>query len=105
MPNALHTMLAAANIQARPVLGDLFDFGNQTGLTGFFSVADEQTAFQAGGTLDQIDHIIVVAVDQFTAGNFPTANAKLTLADGVFVIRTLKIDASAYMLGLKKVST
>jgi hypothetical protein len=105
MPNFLHTMLAAANIQARPVLGDTFDYGTQTGLIWFLSAADEVTAFQAGGTLDQIDHVAVAAVDQFALDNLPVVNALITLnGSQIFEIRSMKTDASAYLLGLKKIS-
>ncbi len=102
--NLLHTFLAAGNVQARPVLGEQFDFKSQTGADGpigFFSAADEKSAFELGGTLDEMDRISVVARDEIDSGNEPAVNDTFSF-DGVLLqIRFIKKDASSYILGLK----
>lgn len=102
--NALHTFLSAGNVQARPVLGDAFNYGTQTGLTGFFSSADEKTAFELGGTLDEMDRILVVGRDQFEAANLPKVDDTLEFGGALLQVRALREDASAFVLGLKMLS-
>lgn len=100
-------MLAAGNVQARPVLGETFDFGTQTGddaPIGFFSDANEQSAFELGGTLDTLDRICVVAKDEIDAGNEPEVNGEFTHGGCLLQIRAIREDQSAYVLGLKMLS-
>lgn len=104
--NDLHTFLTAANVQARPVLGDQFDYGTQTGANGpigFFTAADQKTTFELTGTLEDLDRIAVVAVDQFVSGNAPSTLAKFTYLGKLYEIRTLKTDASSYVIGMKNI--
>jgi hypothetical protein len=101
--NALHTFLAAGNVQARPILGDTFEFGSQDDLVGFFSPIDEKTAFELGGTMEDFDRSVVVGRELFDAGNLPTAEATFTFEGILWQIRALKTDASAYLLGLKAI--
>ncbi|MBS0328222.1 MAG: hypothetical protein JSR30_00085 [Proteobacteria bacterium] len=104
MPNALHTMLSAANAQAQAVIGTLFDFGTQTGISGAFTAVDAKLEFELTGLMSECDLVAVVDLSRFDSGNEPTENAPL-LFDGVtYLIRTLKTDQSAYVLGLKKIS-
>lgn len=104
MPNKLHTFLHAGNVQARPVLGELFDFGSQTGLTGFFAPADEKSQMELVGYLDDIDLILVADVLIFTVGNEPAPNALMTYAGATFKISSRKTDQSAFVLGMKKIT-
>lgn len=97
-------MLASSSIQAQPVLGESFDYGTQTGLTGFFTQADEKTAFELCGTLETLDEIAVVAVAQFASNNLPVVMTNLTRFGVTLRIRALKFDQSAYILGLKMIS-
>ncbi len=102
--NELHQMLAAGNVQARPVLGEQFDFGTQTGENGpigFFSDANEQSAFELGGTLDTLDRICVVAKDEIDADNAPEMNEEFTHGGCLLQVRAIREDQSAYVLGLK----
>jgi len=94
-------MLLAANAQAQPILGDVFDFGTQTGIPGIFSPADERSTFELFGTMIQLDRICVVASTAFQAGNLPDINAQLVFEGATFAIRAIKRDQSAYSLGLK----
>lgn len=104
MPNLLHDFLHQGNVQARPVLGQLFDYGSQTGLTGFFTPTDEKLAFELTGYMDEIDFVLVADLDQFDTGNEPTTKSQLTYGSATYTIRTLKTDESAYVLGLKKIT-
>jgi hypothetical protein len=105
MPNLLHTFLHAGNVQARPVLGELFDYGSQSGLTGFFTPADESLQMQLVGYLDEIDVIGVLDVLIFNGGNEPTVKSLMTYAGETYQINSRKTDQSAFVIGLKKIST
>lgn len=100
-------MLAAGNVQARPVLGESFDFGTQTGENapiGFFSDANEQSAFELGGTLDTLDRICVVAKDEIDDDNKPKMDDEFDHGGCTLQIRAIREDQSAYVLGLKMLS-
>ncbi len=103
MVNLLHDFLHAGNVQARPVLGELFDYGIQADLTGFFTQTDEKLAFELTGYTDEIDFVIVVDLDQFTAGNEPQVKTLLNYRDYLYTVRSLKTDQSAYTMGLKMI--
>lgn len=102
--NLLHTFLNKGNVQALTVLGELFTYGSQSDLIGFFTPTDEKLAFELTGYMDEIDFALVVAKDQFTSGNEPATKAQLTYASATYTIRSLKTDQSAYVLGLKKIT-
>lgn len=104
MPNLLHAFLHVGNLQARDVLGELFDYGSQTGLTGFFTPTDEKLAFELTGYMDEIDFVLVADLEIFTSGNEPTTKSQLTYKSATYTIRTLKTDQSAYVMGLKKIT-
>ena len=98
-------MLSSGNAQAQPVLGTSFNYGTQSGLTGFFTPVDEKLGFELTGYLDECDLVAVVDLGQFTSGNQPVTKSQLTFSGATYTIRTLKTDQSAYVLGLKKTST
>ncbi len=101
--NLLHQFLHAGNVQARPVLGELFNWGTQAGLTGFFTPISGSLGFEAAGFMEEIDLLAVVDVDQFDAGNQPILEDKNTLLreGNLYLLRSLKVDQSAYTLGFK----
>lgn len=104
--NALHTMLHAVAPQVQPILGDQFDFGSQTGANGpigYFTAADQKTTFELTGTLEDLDRIVVVDVGEFDSGNEPETLDQMTYLGKLYEIRTLKKDASSYVLGLKNI--
>lgn len=103
MPNLLHQFLHQGNVQARPYLGELFDYGTETGLTGTFTPTDEKLAFEITGYMDEIDLVAVVDLDQFAVGNEPRVKTLLRKDGFVYSIRTLKTDQSAYVLGMKMI--
>lgn len=105
MPNLLHAFLHAGNIQARPILGELFDYGTQTGLIGTFTQDEERLAMEFVGYLSEVDTLAIVDLDQFDAGNLPAVKTLLVRNGATLSVRVLKSDESAYVLGLKKVST
>ena len=99
MPNLLHQFLHAANIQARTVLGELFNWHGQVGLTGFFTPTSGSLAFEVAGFMEEIDLLAVVDLDQFDAGNEPVLANREPLNYG----RNLKQDESAYTLAFKMI--
>lgn len=99
--NLLHDFLHAGNVQARPVMGESFNYLGQVGLTGFFTPVDEKLAFELTGYMDEIDFVIVVDVDQFDTGNAPAVKKPLHYGANLYTIRSKKQDQSAYTLGLK----
>ena len=105
MPNLLHTFLHRGNVQARPVLGELFDYGTQSGLTGFFTPANDTLQMQLVGYLSEIDVIGVLDVLIFNPGNVPALNAVMNYQGAVYKIESVKTDQSSYVIGLKKIST
>lgn len=103
--NKLHEFLHAGNLQARPYLGQLFDWQDQTGLTGFFSQGDASLLAEVAGEMLLLDLAITVDIDQFESDNLPALGQTQEI-DGVnYVLKTLKGDQSAYILGFKKIST
>lgn len=98
--NELHTFLSAGNVQARPVIGQTFELGNQDDLTGFFSPMDEKTAFELGGTMAEMDRLCVVDRSLIDAGNEPAVNQLVEIEGVQMEIRAIKIDQSSYLLGL-----
>lgn len=104
MTNLLHAFLHGGNVQARPVLGELFDYGSQTGLTGFFTPTDEQLGFELTGYMDKVDFVLVVDLDQFTAGNLPATKTTMVYKTATYSLRSIKTDESAYVIGLKKIT-
>jgi hypothetical protein len=103
MSNLLHDFLHAANVQARPVMGELFNFRGQVGLTGFFTPTNAELAFKATGYLEEIDLVAVVDLDQFDAGNEPAFKAPLNYAGNLYSLRSIKTDLSSYTLGFKMI--
>ncbi len=86
------------------MIGELFDFGTQTGQTGFFTPADERAQMELVGYLGEIDTVAVVDLDQFDSGNEPALLALMLRNGATFEIKSIKTDLSAYVIGLKKVS-
>ncbi len=103
MSNLLHDFLHAGNVQSRPVLGELFDFQGQVGLTGFFTPTDAELAFKATGYLEEIDLVGVVDLDQFDAGNEPAVKSPLDYNGNRYSLRSIKTDLSSYTLGFKMI--
>ena len=101
MTNLLHQFLHAGNIQARPVLGEPFNYNGQVGLTGFFTPTDEKLAFELTGYMDEIDLVAVVDLDQFDSFNNPAVKTQVHYAGNLYTIRSLRTDQSSYTLGLK----
>lgn len=99
--NLLHEFLHAGNVQARPVLGELFNYLTQVGLIGFFTQTDEKLAFELTGYTEEIDVVLTVDLDQFDAGNEPVEKTQLHYAGNLYTIRSKKEDQSTYTLGLK----
>lgn len=96
-------MLAAAFVQAEPVLGTTFTYGSPpAAYTGFFSIADEHLNMELTGELDQIDFAIVTSTAQFVTA--PATGTQLAYGGANYLIRTMRADPSAYVLGLKKIS-
>lgn len=102
--NLLHEMLHEGNVQSRDILGELFNYRGQVGLTGFFTPVDEQTAFELTGYMEKIDIVTVVDRDEFDAGNEPATLTDLDYQGNRYRIRSLKSDQSAHVLGLKMIS-
>ncbi len=107
MANLLHEMLHAGNVQARPVIGELFDWLTQTGLTGFFTPTSGSLAFEIAGFTEEIDLVAVVDLDQFDSGNEPNLEADpkqlLNWRGNAYLLRSSKVDPSAYTLGFKMI--
>lgn len=101
--NLLHEFLHAGNVQARPVLGELFNYLTQVGLIGFFTQTDEKLAFELTGYTDEIDFVVTVDLDQFDVGNEPVVKSQIHYAGNLYTIRSKKQDLSSYTLGLKYV--
>lgn len=101
--NALHTFLSAGNTQARDVLGEVFQYGTQADLIGFFTPTDEKLAFELTGYMDEIDLVVVVDVNLFDSGNEPEVKTHLNYGVHQYTVRTLKTDQSAYVMGLKMI--
>ncbi len=105
--NLLHQFLHAGNIQARPVLGDLFNWQGQVGLTGFFTPTSGTLAFEMAGFSEEIDLVAVVDIDQFDVGNEPDLEAEpkqtLLWEGHQYLLRSQKKDQSAYTLGFKMI--
>ena len=98
-------MLSAAVVQAQPTIGTSFQLGNPasgTVYSGAFSMADERTSFDLSGQIDTIDYMIVCGVAQFASA--PTVQTQVVVNGATYVIRTIKADPSAYILGLKKLT-
>lgn len=100
MANELHEFLHGGNVQARPVIGQTFTMGSQSDLVGFFSDMDEKTAFELGGTMAEMDRVCVVDRALVTAGNEPAVDQVLEIEGVTMQIKGIKIDQSAYVLGL-----
>lgn len=101
MANLLHQFLHAGNVQARPVLGELFNYGIQAGLIGFFTPTDGNLGFELTGYMEEINLVAVVDLDQFTAGNEPKLKTLMNYAGYIYSVRSLKTDESAYVIGFK----
>lgn len=99
-------MLAAGFVQAEAVLGEPFQLGNPaagTTYTGFFSAADEKINLELAGYVDQIDTICVAGLAQFTSP-VPQVKTQLVRNGFIYTIRTLRVDFSAYVLGLQMIT-
>lgn len=101
MANLLHAFLHAGNVQAQPVLGELFNYGIQANLTGIFTPTDGSLGFELTGYMEEINLVAVVDLAQFTAGNEPRLKTLMNYAGYVYSVRSLKTDQSAYVMGMK----
>jgi hypothetical protein len=104
--NDLHAMLLAGSYDAQPVIGGPFQFQNKT-FTGTFSEADEKLLMELAGYLDEADMICVAPIDQFALKGVPLPNTGDQLVFGIdtYAIKGRKVDLSAVVLVLKKIST
>lgn len=98
--NDLHKFLHSGNVDARPVMGQTFEMGSQADLVGFFSEMDEKAAFELSGTMAEMDRVCVVDRALVNAGNEPKVDQLLEVEGVQMQIKAIKIDQSAYVLGL-----
>ena len=101
--NDLHAMLLAASHDAQAVIGEAFTFQNRP-FTGTFSQADEKLLMELAGYLDEADMICVAPIDQFGI-LLPDTGDQLIRGFDTYSVRGRKIDQSALVLVLKKIST
>lgn len=98
--NELHTFLSAGNVQARPVIGQTVAYGDQSDLEGFCSPMDEKAAFELGGSMDEMDRILVVSREQFDSDNPPAVETDITVEGVLMRVKAIKRDQSAFVMGL-----
>jgi hypothetical protein len=98
--NELHTFLSAGNVQARPVLGQTVEYGDQDDLIGFCSPMDEKAAFELGGSMDEMDRVLVISRDQFEEDNLPAVETDITVEGVLMRVKAVKRDQSAFVMGL-----
>lgn len=103
MPNLLHTYLAAGFVQATPYLGESVTIGNVTA-TAFVTPSDEKLAFELTGYMDELDYILTLNLSDWVS-DVPEVKDTFTLNGATVQIRSLRTDQSAYLVGVKKVST
>lgn len=101
MPNLLHQFLHEGNVQSRTVLGELFNYGIQADLTGFFTPTDGNLGFELTGYMEEINLVAVVDLDQFLPGNEPRLKTLMNYGGYLYSVRSLKTDQSAYVMGFK----
>lgn len=103
MPNLLHLYLASGFVQATPYLGESVTIGSVTA-TAFVTPSDEKLAFELTGYMDELDYILTLNVADWAA-DIPAVKDTFTMHGDTVQIRTMRTDESAYLVGVKKVST
>lgn len=103
MANLLHQFLHSCNVQAQPILGELFNYGIQAGMTGVFTPTDGSLGFELTGYMEEINLVAVVDVAQFVPGNQPSLKTLMNYAGYLYSVRSLKTDQSAYVMGMKMI--
>ena len=74
-------------------------------VTAFVTQSDDKIAMELVGYLDTCDLIAVVSTVQFAPRAEPQELMKVIRFGVTYEIRAIKRDQSAYVLGLKKIST
>lgn len=101
--NDLHKMLHDGNEQARPVIGVTVTLGTQTAVPAFVSPIDEKTAFELGGTMAEMDRMMVIDRAEINPSNLPKVDQVVEVEGTQMVVKAIKADQSAFVLGLAMV--
>lgn len=94
-------MLTAGFAQAIPFLGEPVTIGPITA-TGFVSPTNDRLTFQILGYLEECDVLCTLNLSDWQDAP-PTANEQVVYGGRTYVIRGIKTDRTAYVLGLKMI--